>query len=102
MRYASRSLWSVIVRAARVLDLRQRHGWRDGQCIHLTSAMRQQAKEREMAAKDAEMPAHHGLSEEIQEIAKHLQTLRKDIEGLTGSIKSAGGHQAERMQDAAG
>jgi ElaB/YqjD/DUF883 family membrane-anchored ribosome-binding protein len=59
-------------------------------------------KEREMAAKDAEMPAHHALSEEIQEIAKHLQTLRKDIEGLTGSIKSAGGHQAERMQDAAG
>ena len=55
-----------------------------------------------MAAKDAEMPAHHALSEEIQEIAKHLQTLRKDIEGLTGLIKSVGGHQAERMQDAAG
>jgi len=55
-----------------------------------------------MAAKDAEMPAHHALSEEIQEIAKHLGTLRKDIEGLTGSIKSAGGHQAERVQDAAG
>jgi ElaB/YqjD/DUF883 family membrane-anchored ribosome-binding protein len=55
-----------------------------------------------MAAKDAEMPAHHALSEEIQQIAKHLQTLRKDIDGLTGSIKSAGGHQAERMQDAAG
>jgi ElaB/YqjD/DUF883 family membrane-anchored ribosome-binding protein len=54
-----------------------------------------------MAAKDAEMPAHHALSEEIQEIAKHLGTLRKDIEGLTGSIKSAGGHQAERVQDAA-
>jgi ElaB/YqjD/DUF883 family membrane-anchored ribosome-binding protein len=55
-----------------------------------------------MAAKDADMPAHHALSEEIQEIAKHLQTLRKDIDGLTGSIKSAGGHQAERIQDAAG
>jgi ElaB/YqjD/DUF883 family membrane-anchored ribosome-binding protein len=61
-----------------------------------------QAKEREMGAKDAEMPAHHALSEEIQEIAKHLGTLRKDIEGLTGSIQSAGGRQAERMQDAAG
>lgn len=55
-----------------------------------------------MVAKDAEMPAHQALSEEIQEIAKHLGTLRKDIEGLTGSIKSAGGHQADRLQDAAG
>jgi ElaB/YqjD/DUF883 family membrane-anchored ribosome-binding protein len=54
-----------------------------------------------MAAKDAEMPNHHVLSEEIVEIAKHLQTLRKDIEGLTGSIARAGGHQAERAQDAA-
>jgi ElaB/YqjD/DUF883 family membrane-anchored ribosome-binding protein len=55
-----------------------------------------------MAAKDAEMPAHHALSEEIQEIAKHLGTLRKDIEGLAGSIKTAGGHQADRVQDVAG
>ena len=54
-----------------------------------------------MAAKDAEMPTHHALSEEIVEIAKHLQTLRKDIEGLTGSIARAGGHQAEHMQDVA-
>lgn len=36
-----------------------------------------------MAGKDAEMPSHHALSEEIAEVAKHLQTLRKDIEGLT-------------------
>jgi ElaB/YqjD/DUF883 family membrane-anchored ribosome-binding protein len=55
-----------------------------------------------MVAKDAEMPAHHALSEEIQEIAKHLGTLRKDIEGLTGSIKSASGHQTERVKDATG
>ena len=54
-----------------------------------------------MAAKDAEMPTHHALSEEIEQIAKHLATLRKDVEGLTGSIKRAGGHQAERAQDAA-
>jgi ElaB/YqjD/DUF883 family membrane-anchored ribosome-binding protein len=53
-----------------------------------------------MAAKDAEMPSHHALSEEIQEIAKHLATLRRDVEGLTGSIARAGGHQAERAQDA--
>jgi len=54
-----------------------------------------------MAGNDAEMPSHHALSEEIAEVAKHLQTLRKDIEGLTGSITRAGGHQAERVQDAA-
>ena len=54
-----------------------------------------------MAAKDAEMPTHHALSEEVEQIAKHLANLRKDVEGLTGSIKRAGGHQAERAQDAA-
>jgi ElaB/YqjD/DUF883 family membrane-anchored ribosome-binding protein len=58
-------------------------------------------KEKEMAAKDAEMPTHHALSEEIEEISKHLRTLRKDLDGLTGSIARAGGHQAERAQDAA-
>jgi ElaB/YqjD/DUF883 family membrane-anchored ribosome-binding protein len=59
------------------------------------------AKEMEMAGKDAEMPAHHALSEEIDKIAKHLQTLRKDLEGLTGAVAQAGGHQAERAKDAA-
>lgn len=52
-----------------------------------------------MAAKDAEMPTHTALSEEVKEIAKHLQSLRKEIEGLTGSVARAGGHQAERAQD---
>jgi ElaB/YqjD/DUF883 family membrane-anchored ribosome-binding protein len=73
-----------------------------GNDIRLPIPERKEAKEKEMAAKDAEMPAHHALTEEIQEIAKHLGILRKDIEGLTGSIKRAGGHQAERAQDAAG
>jgi ElaB/YqjD/DUF883 family membrane-anchored ribosome-binding protein len=54
-----------------------------------------------MAAKDAEMSTHHALREEIDAIAKHLATLRKDIEGLTGSIARAGSHQAERVEDAA-
>lgn len=61
---------------------------------------RQQVRETNMAAKDAEMPDHHTLAEEIREIAKHLRTLRKDVEGLTGSIARAGGHQAEYVQDA--
>ena len=30
------------------------------------------------AAKDAEMPTHHALREEVETIAKHLATLRKD------------------------
>jgi len=54
-----------------------------------------------MAAKDAEMPTHHALGEEVEMIAGHLATLRKDIEDLAGSIARAGGHQAERVQDAA-
>jgi ElaB/YqjD/DUF883 family membrane-anchored ribosome-binding protein len=53
-----------------------------------------------MAAKDAEMPEHYRMQEEVKEIAAHLAALRKDIEGLTGSIARAGGHQAERAQDA--
>jgi ElaB/YqjD/DUF883 family membrane-anchored ribosome-binding protein len=53
-----------------------------------------------MAAKDAEMPTHHALGDEVKEIAKHLQSLRKELEGLTGSVARAGGHQAERAQDA--
>jgi len=53
-----------------------------------------------MAAKDAEMPAHHPLEEEVKEIAKHLANLRKDIDELGAAIGRAGGHQAERAQDA--
>jgi ElaB/YqjD/DUF883 family membrane-anchored ribosome-binding protein len=54
-----------------------------------------------MAAKDADMPNHTALSEEVDKIAKHLRTLRKDIEGLTGAVAEAGGHQAARAKDAA-
>jgi ElaB/YqjD/DUF883 family membrane-anchored ribosome-binding protein len=54
-----------------------------------------------MAAKDADMPNHTALREEADKIAKHLHTLRKDIEGLTGAVAEAGGHQAERAKDAA-
>jgi ElaB/YqjD/DUF883 family membrane-anchored ribosome-binding protein len=52
-----------------------------------------------MAAKDADMPTHHSLGDEVNEIAKHLQSLRKELEALTGSVARAGGHQAERAQD---
>ena len=54
-----------------------------------------------MASKDAEMPDHRALSEEIQEIAKHLANLRGDIENLTGSIARTGEHQMHRVQDKA-
>jgi len=54
-----------------------------------------------MAAKDAEMPTRHALSGEVKTIARHLATLRKDIEDLAGSVARAGSRQAERVQDAA-
>jgi ElaB/YqjD/DUF883 family membrane-anchored ribosome-binding protein len=50
--------------------------------------------EENMAPQDAEMPSHQALSEDIEQI-------RKDVENLTSSLKSAGSHQAERMQDKA-
>src|SRR5262249_50699636 len=58
--------------------------------------------EDEMAGKDAEMPSQQALSEDIQEIAKHLAALRKDLEVLTGQIRRTGDHQLERVQDTAG
>ena len=39
-----------------------------------------------MGSNDAEMPSHQALSEEIQEIAKHLATLRREVEALTGQL----------------
>ena len=47
-----------------------------------------------MAPQDAEMPSRQALSEDIEQI-------RRDIEALTHSLKAAGGHQAERVQDTA-
>ena len=55
-----------------------------------------------MAGKDAEMPSYQALGEDIDEIAKHLATLRHDLDALTGQIKRTGDHQLERAQDAAG
>jgi ElaB/YqjD/DUF883 family membrane-anchored ribosome-binding protein len=55
-----------------------------------------------MAGKDTEMPSQQALSEDIQEIAKHLAALRKDLEALTGQIRRTGDHQLERVQDTAG
>ncbi len=55
-----------------------------------------------MANKDAEMPGHVALKEEAQRIAKHLATLRQDVDALTAAVKSAGGHQLHRAQDKAG
>jgi ElaB/YqjD/DUF883 family membrane-anchored ribosome-binding protein len=50
--------------------------------------------EENMAPQDAEMPSHQALSEDIEQI-------RRDVENLTNSLKRAGTHQAERMQDTA-
>jgi len=55
-----------------------------------------------MGSRDADMPDHVVLKEEVQRIAKHLATLRQDVDALAGSLKSAGGHQLHRAQDKAG
>jgi uncharacterized protein YlxW (UPF0749 family) len=55
-----------------------------------------------MATKDAEMPNHVALKEEVQRIAKHLATLRQEVDALTSAVKSAGDHQLHRAQDKAG
>jgi ElaB/YqjD/DUF883 family membrane-anchored ribosome-binding protein len=55
-----------------------------------------------MATKDAEMPSHVELKEEVQRIAKHLETLRKDVDALTSALKSASGYQLHRAQGKAG
>lgn len=47
-----------------------------------------------MAPQDAEMPSQQALNEDIQQI-------RRDVENLTNSLKRAGTHQAERVQDKA-
>jgi ElaB/YqjD/DUF883 family membrane-anchored ribosome-binding protein len=54
-----------------------------------------------MAPNDAEMAARHGLSEDIDQIAKDLAGLREDLGWLTDDVKRLGGHQFENMQDTA-
>ena len=41
------------------------------------------------------------LRDDLNEIARHATSLREEIEGLTGSIARAGGHQIDRMQSTA-
>jgi len=55
-----------------------------------------------MATSDAEMPDHKALSEDLEEIAKHLSRLRSDVDSLVGSVGATGSHQAEALQDQAG
>jgi ElaB/YqjD/DUF883 family membrane-anchored ribosome-binding protein len=54
-----------------------------------------------MASKDAEMPDHQALSEDIRKITAHLARLRQELDGLAGSVGQTGKHQAEALQDQA-
>jgi ElaB/YqjD/DUF883 family membrane-anchored ribosome-binding protein len=54
-----------------------------------------------MAPKDAEMPAGSRLGEDAQEIAKHIQSIRHDIERLTGVVARMGGHQIDHAKSVA-
>jgi ElaB/YqjD/DUF883 family membrane-anchored ribosome-binding protein len=53
-----------------------------------------------MAPNDAEMAAKQGLSEDMDQIAKDLAGLRKDLRWLTDDVKRLGSHQIEGMQNA--
>lgn len=55
-----------------------------------------------MATKDADMPDHKALDEDLQEIAEHLATLRSALDALAQSIGATGAHQAEALQAQAG
>ena len=54
-----------------------------------------------MAPNDAEMPTAQGLNEDLQEISKHVASLREDLEALAGDARRAGRHQVEHMQSTA-
>ena len=54
-----------------------------------------------MADKDADMPDHQALRDDLNEITSHIANLRGEVEALTGSIARAGSHQIERMQSGA-
>jgi ElaB/YqjD/DUF883 family membrane-anchored ribosome-binding protein len=54
-----------------------------------------------MALKDAEMPTAQGLHEDLQQISKHVASLREDLETLAGDARRVGSHQVEHMQSAA-
>jgi ElaB/YqjD/DUF883 family membrane-anchored ribosome-binding protein len=51
-----------------------------------------------MAKKDADMPDHEALSEDLQRITKHLSNLRQEIDGLVHSIGRTGSHQADNLK----
>lgn len=54
-----------------------------------------------MAPNDAEMPNQRALSEDLEEITKHLVSLRKDLDNLASSVGRTGSHQADQLQDQA-
>lgn len=54
-----------------------------------------------MAPNDAEMPNKSALGEDLEEISKHIENLRKELDSLTGSIRRTGSNQADRRQEQA-
>jgi len=54
-----------------------------------------------MAPNDAKMPNQRALSEDLEEITKHLVSLRKDLDHLASSVGRTGSHQADYLQDQA-
>jgi ElaB/YqjD/DUF883 family membrane-anchored ribosome-binding protein len=54
-----------------------------------------------MAPRDAEMPAGSRLGEDAQEIAKHIQSIRHDIDRLTGVVARMGGDRIDQAKSVA-
>ena len=55
-----------------------------------------------MAPKDADMPDHTALAEDLDQITKHLSNIRKEVDSLVRSLGATGTHQADHLQDQAG
>jgi ElaB/YqjD/DUF883 family membrane-anchored ribosome-binding protein len=53
-----------------------------------------------MAVNDADMPTSE-LSDDAQEIAKHIQSIRQDLESLAGAVARIGGRQLDRAKSTA-
>jgi ElaB/YqjD/DUF883 family membrane-anchored ribosome-binding protein len=54
-----------------------------------------------MAPIDAEMPTRHRLGEDLQQIAKHVASLRQELERLAGDVRRTGSHQIEHLEGTA-
>jgi ElaB/YqjD/DUF883 family membrane-anchored ribosome-binding protein len=51
-----------------------------------------------MARNDAEMPSRQALGEDLDQIAKHVASLRQELERLAEDVRRVGSHQIENFR----